>query len=411
MLEPGVAVDRYLVEAKVGAGGMAEVYRVRHTLLGSLHALKVLRPALLHDEDIRERFLAEGRIQAQLCHPHIAAVTDLVSAAGVAGLVMEYLEGCTVEQRLATVGRFSGREAVEVLRPVLAAIAHAHHAGVVHRDLKPSNLFLCSRTWGMVRPVVLDFGVAKLKADTGLDAVRSRPTATGTRIGTVHYMSPEQVRGAASVDERTDLYSVGAILVELLTGQPPFDGSSEFEIMQRIVGGAWQDPTASLALRDLGLVAVMRRALAVEPDDRFPSAEAFQEALDDAIGPAPVRAGSAARGVVAPSQPVGAAQAPALPRATGPRLVLWPGADAERALPVETARVWIDPLSERVQPVPVPVGRSHAVLVRDEAGWSVEAHGRVQRTLVDGELIRGVRRLRGGEILLVGQLRLRFDLD
>jgi serine/threonine protein kinase len=403
VLEVGQVIDRYKIEGCIGSGGMATVYRVRHTLLGSLHALKVLHPELLRHDEIRERFLAEGRIQAQLFHPHIAAVTDLVSAEGVAGLVMEYLEGQTLEQWMVERGPATAREALDLLRPVLAAVGHAHRAGVVHRDLKPSNLFLCSRTIGMVRPVVLDFGVAKLKEEAGVTAFRSRPTATGTRIGTVHYMSPEQVRTSAGVDERSDLYALGAVLYEILIGRAPFDGDNEFEVMQRIVAGTYEDPAQHLPAGAGPLVSVLRTALALNPDERFADTEAFRTALEAAVLALPIEVPKVVRAPAA--EPV------AVPAVARRAVVLWPGASAEKVVPLGEHRVLIDPVAETIAEMTKKrrIASSHALIVPDAEGWVLEVHGRTFPTLVDGVLVRAPRRLFGGEQILVGHLRLRFE--
>ena len=282
-LTAGQLIDRYRLEAPIAEGGMAVVWRVQHELLGSVHALKVLRSELLHSEDARDRFLAEGRIQAQLRHPNIAAVTDLVSEAGVAGLVMELLEGESLEARLARAGPLDLASVAEVFLPALDAIGHAHSFGVFHRDLKPSNLFLAALSRGRIRTVLLDFGIAKIAHDDRLARLRRGSTLHGTRMGTPAYMSPEQVKDARSVDARSDLYALGTILYEAAVGAPAFGAETEFELAQRIVAGHCEDPGRKLATDRQVLTEVIRRAMAVDPDHRFQDAAAFATALEDAL--------------------------------------------------------------------------------------------------------------------------------
>ncbi|HMV70251.1 MAG TPA: serine/threonine-protein kinase, partial [Myxococcota bacterium] len=269
MLAAGTEIDRYRLEAVLGEGGMAVVWRARHLLLGSLHAIKILRPELIHVDDVRERFLAEGRIQAQLRHPNVAAVSDLVSDAGVAGLVMELLDGETLEERLRRGGPLRADEVAAIFGPVLDALGEAHDRGVVHRDLKPSNLFLAARTRGRVRPVVLDFGIAKVRDDARLEAIRSGTTLHGARMGTPAYMSPEQVRDPRAVDARSDLFAVGAILYEAITGAPAFPGETDHAITERILAGHVEDPRRRVGAELASVADVVRRALAVDPALRF----------------------------------------------------------------------------------------------------------------------------------------------
>jgi hypothetical protein len=277
VLQPGQVVGSYEVVCHAGSGGMAEVYRVRHVALGSEHALKVLKQELAGSEDLRSRFLAEGRVQAQVRHPHIAMVTDLVAEEGVAALVMEWLDGGSLEDRL--VGR-SGRavptsRALQVLLPVLDALQMLHDRGIVHRDLKAGNLVFRDDRWDRV--VLTDFGIARIAEDALAGAGRHR-TRTGMQIGTPHYMSPEQVRGE-EVDARSDLFSMGVVAWELLTAELPFDGPSAFEVMQRIVDE--ERPSLGAVRPDLPdhLVAAIDRALALHAEGRFASATELADAL------------------------------------------------------------------------------------------------------------------------------------
>lgn len=259
---------------------MASVYRVRHLALGSPHALKVLNAELAQDADLRERFLAEGRIQAQLRHPHIVAVTDIATDP-VPGLVMELIEGETLEDHVrGQAAPLAVNEIVQILLPVLDAVGEAHRHGIVHRDLKPSNILLGRGSRGKLRPVVADFGIAKVVSDhlqTGRKATR-----TGVRVGTLLYMSPEQVRGEANLDARSDIFALGAILYELVTGRVAFDAPSEYDAMKNIVEGRFLPPTRGLGPVDPVLDACIRKALAIRPEERFPDCGAFGKLLAQA---------------------------------------------------------------------------------------------------------------------------------
>ncbi len=279
MLKPGEMVDRYRVERPLGEGGMASVYQVTHSILGSLHALKVLRPDLVADEDLRGRFLAEGQIQAQLRHPNIASATDIVALPDVAGIVMEYLEGPSLEDYIdAQDAALPLEEQLAIMLPLLDAVGYAHDQGVVHRDLKPSNVILALGPAGDVRPAVLDFGIAKLAEDADV-AHHKKRTRTGVRMGTTYYMSPEQIRGAADVDRRTDVFALGAILYELATGWLAFDGNGEFETMQRIVEGRFEPFPAGPAAPHPVVQSCVQTALAASPEQRFPDCTTFAATL------------------------------------------------------------------------------------------------------------------------------------
>ncbi|MBM4369208.1 MAG: serine/threonine protein kinase [Deltaproteobacteria bacterium] len=287
MLNPGDTVDRYVVVEHLGGGGMAEVYKVRHTILGSQHALKVLHPRLVENPEFRDRFIAEGRIQAQIRHPNIASVTDVVSTGGVAGLVMEMVEGPTLDEHiLAQSGPLEIADILAIMRPVLAGVAAAHNRGIVHRDLKPENIVIARDPTGRLRPVILDFGIAKVAEDAGLDHRARHKTRADHRMGTLHYMSPEQVRSSTSVDQRTDIFALGAILYELATGRVAFVGDSEFDTMKRIVDGNYEAPERMPGGTSPALAAVINTALSTDRNDRFADCATFQSALDTVAGEA-----------------------------------------------------------------------------------------------------------------------------
>ncbi len=277
MIEPGRIIANYVVERHVGGGGMAEVYRVRHRVLHSVHALKVLHAERGRSTDIRARFLSEGRVQAQLRHTHIANVTDVVVDEGVAGLVMEFFAGGSLEDRLqARVAPVAPEVAIELMGAVLDALQHAHDRGVIHRDLKPANLMF--RSHGLEAPILCDFGIAKLAGDAVVGA-RARPTRTGVVLGTPGYMSPEQVRGESELGPASDLFAAAVILWELLTGTSPFRGGGDFEVMQAIVEDRRPRLIEIAPGLPPGVAAAVERALRSDASERFATASQFSAAL------------------------------------------------------------------------------------------------------------------------------------
>ncbi|MEM6928553.1 MAG: serine/threonine-protein kinase, partial [Myxococcota bacterium] len=213
-LDIGIVVgERYCVEALIGLGGLAEVYKVRHLELGSVHALKLLT---WNRKSLTERLLLEGRIQAQLTHPHIVRVTDVVRIDKRVGLLLEFIEGPSLEEFLEHHGALTVPDALGLFAPIIAAVAHAHDAGVLHRDLKPANVLLMRAPGGWI-PKVTDFGLAKVVED-GLGP----NTRTGISMGTPGYMPPEQVRNSASADASTDVFGLGCLLYEMIAGQKAF---------------------------------------------------------------------------------------------------------------------------------------------------------------------------------------------
>jgi serine/threonine-protein kinase len=263
-----VISDRYTIEGVLGEGGMAVVYKARHAQLGTLHALKVLS---FTSRSVRERLLMEGRVQASLRHPNIVAVTDVVDINGQPGLVMELIEGPSLDDLLKQ--QKLTLEQVDVIgRGVLAGVAHAHGRGLVHRDLKPANVMLQIDEQG-VTPKVMDFGLAKVvEADEG----RAR-TRTGATMGTPQYMSPEQIEDSKSVDARSDVFGVGAILYELVTGDRAFDGGHLLEIFKKVTTGTYTDPRSLRPDVPERMVEAIQAALQVERDERIESCKKLYE--------------------------------------------------------------------------------------------------------------------------------------
>ncbi len=273
----------YVIENVIGEGGMGVVYRCHHKTLGTRYALKVLEPKLARIEMLRQRFLAEAKIQATVIHPHIVHVLDVIDSdkdggiPGVLAIVMEYVEGESLDAKIED-HPLSEKDAVSTALVVLDAIGFAHHAGIVHRDLKPSNIMISSADAkeALYRGVkVMDFGIAKLLQENEND----HHTVTGTHMGTLRYMAPEQIQNARDVDERTDLYAIGLTLYELLCGRTPFEEYREFELINAKM--SMKPPSMKTYRSDISdrLEAIVMKSLEKDRANRYPNAESFQRAL------------------------------------------------------------------------------------------------------------------------------------
>ena len=292
MLEIGQLVGNYEIEAEIGGGGMARVYRVRHTLLETHHALKVLEPRYRAQPEARERFLDEAKIQAKhLNHPGIVKVTNIVATSQVAALVMELVRGPSLEEYIQSEKNRPTRDQfLAIALPILEAVGHAHEHGIIHRDIKPANILLEPTASGYT-PKVTDFGIAKVEDKLG----KKKSTHADARLGTLAYMSPEQIRRAKNVTVRSDVFSIGAMLYELATGQVAFDADNEFDTMQKIVSGEFVSVTDRQSSVDPAIASAIARALEPDPDHRFDSCEDFATALTGGVvpGPSPRRAAAA----------------------------------------------------------------------------------------------------------------------
>ncbi|MDQ2952016.1 MAG: serine/threonine protein kinase, partial [Chloroflexota bacterium] len=269
---------QYLVDAEIGRGGMAVVYRARDLRLNRRVAIKVLPPELAFNADVRERFLREAQTSAQLAHPGIVPIYMVDEAEGLVFFVMALVDGETLGERLLRERRLPVEQVRRILTDVADALAYAHANGVVHRDIKPDNIML-DRATG--RAVVTDFGIARAAAGD------SRLTVTGVAIGTPAYMSPEQALGERELDGRSDIYSLGIIGYQMLAGEPPFKASNTPAMLVKHVSEAPR-PLEQLrpdAPRDL--VNAIARALAKRPEDRWPDGTAFRDALSGARAAAP----------------------------------------------------------------------------------------------------------------------------
>jgi serine/threonine-protein kinase len=266
-LTPGQMFGRYQIVRVLGEGGMGIVYEAIHPALKKRFAVKTLLPSVAELPTVHARFLREGEATARIDHPHIVDIMDVGEENGMPFLVMEFLEGQTLAHLLAAKGRLEVGEALEVLLPVVSAVAAAHAQGVVHRDLKPANIFLARGPWGDRFPKVLDFGISKLIGDTQGAAL----TGTLTVLGTAAYMSPEQSRGVREIDGRSDQYSLGLILYEALTGRRAHDGDHALEVLHNIANGVFKAPRDVRPELPVAVEKILLRMLALEATGRYRS--------------------------------------------------------------------------------------------------------------------------------------------
>src|SRR6266545_1680223 len=287
--------EKYRIEERLSEGGMGTVYRGTHILMDKTVAIKVLRPSFAADEKIVARFSREARAASRISHPHALSVTDFGEAEnGVVFLVMEYLSGNTLKDIIRLVGPMPLPRVVEIIRQVGGALDAAHEQGVVHRDLKSDNIMLLSSS-GADYAKVLDFGIAKIKEAEG--AYDPGLTAPDLVIGTPQYMSPEQCSQSPDIDARSDIYSFGVILYEMLVGHVPFTGDSPTSIMLKHL----QEPAPSVLAerRDLqeAIDRVVARAMEKRPENRYQTVGELVEDFTIAAGMEPAGASSTANSV------------------------------------------------------------------------------------------------------------------
>jgi serine/threonine-protein kinase len=274
----GSQIGAYRVVRQIGEGGMGAVYLAEHALLGRRAAIKVLLPSLSARRDVVDRLFDEARATSAICDPGIVQVFDFGFHAGGAYLVMEYLDGESLDARLRARGRLAAHEALRIARQLATSLEAAHARGIVHRDLKPDNVFLVPdpEAHGGERAKLLDFGIAKLGGD---EPGRAR-TRTGAVMGTPLYMSPEQCRGAGAVDHRADVYALGCVLFAMLTGRPPFDGDGAGDVIAAHLREAPAPPSAFAPAVRADIDSLVLRCLAKSPDERFPTMGALAGAIE-----------------------------------------------------------------------------------------------------------------------------------
>ncbi|KUO65777.1 MAG: serine/threonine protein kinase [Gracilibacter sp. BRH_c7a] len=259
---------RYEIEEKIGAGGMAIVYKARDTLLNRTVAIKVLREQFVSDEGFIRRFRREAQSAASLSHHNIVSIYDVGKDGEADYIVMEYVKGYTLKEIIRKQAPFSPERAIYIVRQIAEALAHAHANNIIHRDIKPQNILVTMDG----RAKVTDFGIARAASSATL-------THTGDIVGSVHYLSPEQAKGAQT-NEQSDIYSLGIILFELITGKVPYDGDTPITIALKHIQEEAQVPSTVLTGISTELDGVIMKALAKSVQDRYKSADEFLNDLD-----------------------------------------------------------------------------------------------------------------------------------
>ncbi|MGA8278235.1 MAG: protein kinase [Rhodanobacteraceae bacterium] len=276
----GRSIAQHQVLARLGRGGMADVYKVLHPGLAIHRALKVIRPELSSSGDFRERFQREAQAIASLRHPGIVQVHDFGEQDGLYYIVMEFIDGNDLARELAQRGKLPVNEGCRIVMEVLDALSQAHKAGIVHRDVKSANIMLTSAG----RAILTDFGIAKMLES------ESSMTQTGTGVGTPAYMAPEQAKGLRDIGPRADIYAMGVVLYELLTGSLPYDADTPLAVIHKLIN----DPIPLPRKRNPGIPRAVERvilkATAKNPDARYTSTQDFKVALKRALGKVPPEA-------------------------------------------------------------------------------------------------------------------------
>ncbi|MCD6499224.1 MAG: serine/threonine protein kinase [Deltaproteobacteria bacterium] len=279
-LEPGQQIGPYRIQRLIGEGGMAVVYLAEHVTLERRVAVKVLRSSYASRTDAVRSFFEEARVASQLNHSHIVQVTDLIVEPGLAACIMEYLEGRTLTQRISQEGKLPIRDALWIAHQVADAMMAAHEHGVIHRDIKPSNVFLARDRRQTEVAKLLDFGIAQLNSNAMLQG----GSLSGQQAGTPAYMSPEQFQND-DVDERSDIYSLGAVLYEMMTGRPPFEAKTSAEYAYKHTSIQPTPPhqaTTGPTRIPRDCSRVVMKCLAKKPEERYQNARSLMDDIDRA---------------------------------------------------------------------------------------------------------------------------------
>jgi serine/threonine-protein kinase len=279
MIAVGQTIGNYTITAKLGEGGMGVVYLAEHPVIGRKVAMKAIHPELSRNPEVVSRFVTEAKAVNQIGNEHIVDIHDFgTTAEGEFYFIMEFLQGEALSDRLRRESPLDPALALNIAEQVADALAASHTHGIIHRDLKPENIFLIHRGNSNDFVKVLDFGLAKLTL--GEEKV-SHKTRTGSVMGTPYYMSPEQCEGRANIDQRSDVYSLGVILFEMMTGKVPFGGEGYGEIIVKHITAPIPSPRAINQLLSPAHEALLLRALAKNRDERFHSMEEFRAAMSD----------------------------------------------------------------------------------------------------------------------------------
>jgi serine/threonine-protein kinase len=266
-------IGKYQLRERLGKGGMGEVYKGVQLSMGRTVAIKLMHKHLADEPAFLERFAREAKGVAQLSHPNIVRIIDFDVEDGQYYMILEYVSGPTLDQYLTEHGYFSPEEALKVIAQLLDALGCAHEKGIIHRDIKPSNVIFTDATLSC--PVLTDFGMARL-------ASHQTMTASGAMIGTPAYMSPEALRGD-KVDQRTDIYSLGVVLYEMLVGKKPYTSDSVYGIIFNTLHKPLRKPRQLNPNLPKVVEQLILKALSLEPEKRFQSAQAFYEAIQQTL--------------------------------------------------------------------------------------------------------------------------------